>query len=53
MKLIVQPDDGVAPLLAAVNKARKRIDFLIFRFDRTEVEKAMEAAVARGVVVGR
>jgi phosphatidylserine/phosphatidylglycerophosphate/cardiolipin synthase-like enzyme len=51
MKLIIQPDDGVTPLLTAVKKARKRVDFLIFRFDRPELEKAMAAAVTRGVVV--
>ena len=51
MKLIVQPDDGVAPLLTAIQKAKKSIDMAIFRFDRREVEKAIEAAVARGVLV--
>jgi phosphatidylserine/phosphatidylglycerophosphate/cardiolipin synthase-like enzyme len=51
MKLIVQPDDGVAPLLAAIQKAKKSIDMAIFRFDRREIEKAIEAAVARGVLV--
>jgi len=39
------------PLLKAVRKARKTIDIVIFRFDRVELEKALEAAVARGVVV--
>ena len=51
MKLIIQPDDGLMPLLKAVRKARKTIDIVIFRFDRVELEKALEAAVARGVVV--
>ena len=51
MKLITQPQDGLAPLLKAVRKARKTIDIVIFRFDRTELEEALEAAVARGVVV--
>ena len=51
MKLITQPQDGLAPLLKAVRKARKVIDIVIFRFDRTELEEALEAAVARGVVV--
>jgi len=51
VKLIIQPDDGLAPLLKAVRKARKTIDIVIFRFDRVELEKALEAAVARGVVV--
>ena len=39
------------PLLNAVRKAKKTIDIVIFRFDRLELEKALEAAVARGVVV--
>ncbi len=51
MKLIIQPGDGVAPVVRAVNKATKSIDIVIFRFDRAEVEKALAAAVARGVVV--
>ena len=51
MKLITQPQDGLAPLLKAVRKAKKTIDIVIFRFDRTELEEALEAAVARGVVV--
>jgi phosphatidylserine/phosphatidylglycerophosphate/cardiolipin synthase-like enzyme len=49
--LIIQPDDGLTPLLQAVRHAKTRIDILIFRFDRPELEKALEAAVARGVVV--
>ena len=51
MNLIIQPDDGLAPLLQAVRHAKTKIDILIFRFDRSELEKALEAAVARGVVV--
>jgi cardiolipin synthase A/B len=51
MKLITQPDDGVAPLLTGIQRARKCVDVVIFRFDRMELEKAMEAAVKRGVVV--
>lgn len=51
MDLIIQPDDGLAPLLQAVRHAKEKIDILIFRFDRGELEKALEAAVARGVVV--
>lgn len=51
MKLIIQPDDGLTPLLKAVRGARKSIDLVIFRFDRPELEKALEAAVARSVVV--
>jgi phosphatidylserine/phosphatidylglycerophosphate/cardiolipin synthase-like enzyme len=51
VKLIVQPDDGLTPVLQAVKRAQKSIDIVIFRFDRLELEKALEAAVARGVVV--
>jgi cardiolipin synthase A/B len=51
VKLIIQPDDGLKPLLAAVKRAAKSIDIAIFRFDRIELEKALETAVARGVVV--
>jgi phosphatidylserine/phosphatidylglycerophosphate/cardiolipin synthase-like enzyme len=35
----------------AIRRAKKSVDIVIFRFDRTELEKALEAAVARGVVV--
>jgi phosphatidylserine/phosphatidylglycerophosphate/cardiolipin synthase-like enzyme len=51
LKLITQPDDGVTPLVQAVRNAKKTIDIVIFRFDRLELEKALEAAVTRGVVV--
>jgi phosphatidylserine/phosphatidylglycerophosphate/cardiolipin synthase-like enzyme len=51
VKLIIQPDDGLLPLLKAIRRARKTIDIVIFRFDRLELEKALEAAVARGVAV--
>jgi phosphatidylserine/phosphatidylglycerophosphate/cardiolipin synthase-like enzyme len=51
VKLIVQPDDGLKPLLQRVKRATKSIDIVIFRFDRLELEKALEAAVTRGVVV--
>ena len=51
MELIVQPDDGVAPLVEAVKAAERRVDILIFRFDKPSLEKALEEAVERGVVV--
>ena len=51
MKLIVLPDDGVTPLMKAIHRAKRRIDMVIFRFDRIDLEKALAAAVARGVVV--
>ena len=51
MKLIIQPDDGLKPLVKEVKRAKKTLDLVIFRFDRPELEKALEAAVARGVNV--
>ena len=51
MKLLIQPQDGIAALLAAIKKAKKTIDIVIFRFDRAEIEAALKAAVRRGVCV--
>ena len=51
MKLIIEPADGVAPLLAAIKGAKKSVEIAIFRFDRTDVETALKAAAARGVKV--
>jgi phosphatidylserine/phosphatidylglycerophosphate/cardiolipin synthase-like enzyme len=51
MKLIVQPDAGLAPVLTAIKQAKKTIDILIFRLDRVEIARALEVAVARGVHV--
>lgn len=51
MKLIIQPEAGVVPIVKAIRTARKTIDIFIFRFDRDEIEKALAAAVQRGVAV--
>jgi polyphosphate kinase len=51
VKLLIQPDQGIKPLLEALAKAKKSIRILIFRFDRAEIEKALVAAAARGVSV--
>ena len=51
MELIVQPADGVAPILETIDSASKTLDLIIFRFDLKAVEKAVEAAVKRGVKV--
>ena len=51
MKLLVQPGDGVAPLVKAINGARKSVEIVIFRFDRHEIERALANAVHRGVAV--
>ena len=51
MKLLVQPGDGIAPLVKGINDAEKTIQILIFRFDRVEIENALIKAVSRGVDV--
>jgi cardiolipin synthase len=51
VKLLVQPGDGIASLLQAINRARKTIEIVIFRFDRREMERALANAVHRGVAV--
>ena len=47
----MQPADGIAPLLGAIREAEKAVDVIIFRLDLKEIEKALEAAVGRGVTV--
>lgn len=51
MKLIVQPDAGVAPIVQAIRKAKKRIDVCIFRHDVDQIEQALAGAVQTGVRV--
>ena len=51
MKLIIQPDAGVAPVVTAIKQAKKSVDVTIFRLDRNEITRALEAAVGRGVNV--
>jgi phosphatidylserine/phosphatidylglycerophosphate/cardiolipin synthase-like enzyme len=51
MKLIVEPEDGIAPIVEAIRAARESIDIGIFRLDRGDVAKALKEAVARGVAV--
>jgi phosphatidylserine/phosphatidylglycerophosphate/cardiolipin synthase-like enzyme len=51
VKLLIQPQDGIATLLSAIKKAKTTIDVVIFRFDRADIEQALTAAVRRGVSV--
>jgi phosphatidylserine/phosphatidylglycerophosphate/cardiolipin synthase-like enzyme len=51
VKLIVQPGDGVMPLVRGIDNAKERVEIVIFRFDRSEIERALKNAVNRGVFV--
>ena len=47
MKLLIQPEDGIAPLLAAIKKAKKSVDIVVFRFDRAELEAKADADIVQ------
>ncbi|HXE81348.1 MAG TPA: phospholipase D-like domain-containing protein [Vicinamibacterales bacterium] len=47
----MQPQDGVEPIVAAIDRSQRSLDVVIFRFDLKLVEKAIDAAVGRGVTV--
>jgi cardiolipin synthase len=51
VKLITQPEAGIEPVVQAIRRAKRAIHICIFRFDRPEIEKALGAAVQRGVLV--
>lgn len=51
MKLLIQPGDGISALVEGIDKAKKLVEIAIFRFDRTEIERALQKAVNRGVPV--
>ena len=51
VRLLVQPGDGIMPLVKAIDHAKKSVEIVIFRFDRKEIETALSKAVTRGVWV--
>lgn len=51
MQLLIQPDDGLEPILRAILAARRSLDVYIFRLDCKKIEKALADAIQRGVVV--
>jgi phosphatidylserine/phosphatidylglycerophosphate/cardiolipin synthase-like enzyme len=51
MKLIIQPEAGVVPVLQAIRRAKAAIDVAIFRLDHKEIERALGEAAQRGVRV--
>jgi len=51
MKLIVEPEGGIGPILSAIAHAKTAIDIVIFRLDCRSVTRSLEAAVRRGVAV--
>jgi phosphatidylserine/phosphatidylglycerophosphate/cardiolipin synthase-like enzyme len=51
VKVLVQPDGGLDPILTAINRAKKSIEIVIFRLDRKQIEEAIRAAANKGVFV--
>src|SRR5580692_10928494 len=51
VKCLIQPGDGAMPLIKGINDARKSVEIVIFRFNRSEIEKTLAAAVTRGIHV--
>lgn len=51
VRLLVQPEDGIQTLLEGIANAKSSINIAIFRFDQADVERALAAAVTRGVAV--
>ena len=51
MYVIVQPRDGIEPLLKGIREAQHSIEVTIFRLDRLEIEQALVEAAWRGIHV--
>jgi cardiolipin synthase A/B len=51
VKLLIQPGDGIDRLVKGIKKAKKSVEIVLFRFDRSEIEEALVEAVERGVFV--
>lgn len=51
MQVIIQPRDGIAPLIEGIKQAEHSIEIVIYRLDRLEIEQALVEAAARGVFV--
>ncbi len=51
MHVIIQPRDGIEPLLEGIEQARRSLEIIIYRLDRLEIEQALVEAAARGVHV--
>jgi cardiolipin synthase len=51
VKSLVQPGDGIAPLLKSIDGAKRSVEIVIFRFNLAELETALTKAAKRGVAV--
>jgi cardiolipin synthase A/B len=49
--LIIEPDEGIAPVLALINGASRSIDLVMYELEDNAIESALAAAEKRGVSV--
>ena len=51
MRVIIQPRDGVEPLIEGIGQAKTSVEIIIYQLDRLEIEQALIEAAASGVQV--
>src|SRR5579871_6345433 len=51
VKLLIQPGDSIVPLIKSIKRAKQSVEIVIFRFDQSEIERALANAVSRGLYV--
>jgi phosphatidylserine/phosphatidylglycerophosphate/cardiolipin synthase-like enzyme len=51
LSLVVEPDDGIAPVLAMIGGAKRSLDIVMYQLDDRRIEAALAADEARGVAV--
>ncbi len=49
--LIIEPKEGIVPILASIKKATKSIDVVMYELEDEDIEKELAAAAGRGVSV--
>lgn len=51
LSLIIEPDDGIAPVLNMITGASKSVDLVMYELDDVRIESALVADTHRGVAV--
>jgi phosphatidylserine/phosphatidylglycerophosphate/cardiolipin synthase-like enzyme len=49
--LIIEPDDGITPIISLINNAKKSIDLVMYELEDKQIEQALASAEKRGVSV--
>ena len=51
LSLVVEPEQGITPLLVAITSATSSVDIVMYQLEDTQVQKALVQDAARGVTV--